>query len=100
MIGPRAGDEPGSLFARILPRAFERHVWILPAGCRRPVGDGAYRDALVEIEQGEIELRFHGGRRLRFGHGEVLWMHGLPPGVLRSRGPQPAVLVVVRRRAR
>jgi hypothetical protein len=100
VTGRGAGDEPGPLFAGIVPPAFERHVWIVPAGASRPVGDGAWRDALVEVEQGEIELRFRGGRRLRFGHGDVLWMHGLPPGVLRSRGPQPAVLVAVRRRAR
>lgn len=90
----------GPLFARVLPPTFERHVWILPVGCARPVGERTDRDAIVEVEQGQIELRFTGGRRLRFVHGDVLWLHGLPRGVLRSAGPQPAVLVAVRRRPR
>jgi hypothetical protein len=94
------GDDRGPLFARVLPPAFERHVWILPVGATRPIGESTHRDALVEVEQGEIELRFGDGHRLRFGHCDVLWLHGLPRGVLRSRGPQLAVLVAVRRRAR
>ena len=89
------------LFAGVLPPAFERHVLILPAGVTRPVGESVYRDALVEVAQGEIELSFRYGLRFRFGHGEVLWLDGLPRGgVLRSRGPQSAVLVAVRRRPR
>jgi hypothetical protein len=90
----------GLLFARILPPAFERRVWILPVGCAWPVGERTDRDTIVEVEQGRIELRFTGGHRLRFVHGDVLWLHGLPRGVLRSAGPRPAVLVAVRRRPR
>jgi hypothetical protein len=100
VTGSVGGDDRGPLFAGLLPPAFERHVWILPVGSTRPVGESTFRDALVEVEQGEIELRFGSGHRLRFGHGEVLWLHGLPRGVLLSRGPRPAVLVAVRRRPR
>ena len=98
MTGSGGGHDPGPLFPSALPPAFERHVWILPEGSTRPVGARTYRDALVEVEQGEIELCFGSGHSLRFGHGEVLWLDGLPRGVLRSRGPHVAVLVAVRRR--
>jgi hypothetical protein len=57
-----------------------------------------WRDALVIVEQGEIELEGLGGGRWHFRRGDVLWFTGLPLRALHNPGPEPAVLVALSRR--
>ncbi len=69
------------------------------AGRERTYDEAEWRDALVVVERGEIELECLGGSRHRFRRGDVLWLTGLPLRVLRNRGLVPAVLTAVSRRS-
>jgi hypothetical protein len=97
MAEASGGDELSFLHRR-LPRSFEvRVVGLEPAGVRAydPV---EWRDALVVVERGEIELECLHGSRLRFGRGAVLWLAGLSVRAVHNRGREPALLVAVARR--
>ena len=68
-----------------------------------PGGEHAYdaaewRDALVLVERGEVELECAGGSHERFTAGDVIALAGLPLRTLRNRGTEPALLVAVSRR--
>ncbi|MGH9891981.1 MAG: hypothetical protein ACREA0_08365, partial [bacterium] len=67
-----------------------RAVWILP-GRRRPYKEAEWRDALVVIEHGEIEVECLAGGRRRFGSGDVLCLAGLPLPALHNQGTDPAM---------
>jgi hypothetical protein len=68
------------------------------AGVERIYNEAEWRDALVVVSRGEIELDCVGGESWRFGPGSVLYLAGLPLRALRSRGTEPALLVAVSRR--
>jgi hypothetical protein len=92
------GGDALSFLHRRLPRSFEvRVIGFAPAGVRayNPV---EWRDALVVVERGEIELECMHGSRLRFGRGAVLWLAGLSVRAIHNRGPGTALLVAVARR--
>lgn len=69
-------------------------------GQSRPHDDAEWRDAIVLVERGELEVECHGGSRQLFVRGDVLWLAGLSVRALHNRGRQPVVLHAVRRRAR
>ncbi len=85
---------------RRLDPAFEKRVIAIAPGDRRAYDEAEWRDALVVIERGEIELESTAGDRRRFGRGDVLCLAGLPLRALRNRGREDAVLVAVSRRWR
>jgi hypothetical protein len=58
-----------------------------------------WRDAIVMVERGEIEVEGRAGGRARFGPGAVVALDDLPLRALRSIGPDAALLVAVRRSA-
>lgn len=68
------------------------------AGSERLYDEAEWRDAIVVVARGEIELECIGGDRARFDCGSVLWFVGLPLRTLRARGTEPALLVAVSRR--
>jgi hypothetical protein len=74
-----------------------RAVAVAP-GCERAYDEAEWRDAIVSVTCGEIELECLGGGRHRFRAGEMLWLAGLPLRVLRNCGTEPALLVAVSRR--
>jgi hypothetical protein len=74
-----------------------RRVAVAP-GRARPYDTAEWRDALVVVEQGRIELECLGGCRLTFERGAVLWLTGLPLRALHNRGPEPAVIAAFTRR--
>ena len=76
---------------------FESYVVTLPPGGRRVHDDAEWRDALVIVERGEIELELSTRGSCRLGRGAVLWLTGLGVRALHNPGPEPAVLVAVRR---
>jgi quercetin dioxygenase-like cupin family protein len=78
--------------------AFDVRVVQLPPGAERASHEAEWRDALVVVDRGEIELDCVGGSRRRFGSGAVLWLDGLPLRALRNPGAEPAVIVAVSRR--
>jgi hypothetical protein len=82
------GDAPG--FAL-------RAVAVAP-GCERAYDEAEWRDAIVAVSRGEIELEGLGGSSHCFKCGDVLWLAGLPLRALRNRGPEPALLIAVSRR--
>jgi hypothetical protein len=58
---------------------------------------GEWRDALVVVGRGEVELEFAGGARRRFACGAVLCLARLSLRTLRNPGAEPALLVAVTR---
>jgi hypothetical protein len=60
---------------------------------------GAWRDAIVFLTAGEVELECETGVRHRFGRGAILCLAHLRLSVLRNSGAAPARLVAISRRA-
>jgi predicted dithiol-disulfide oxidoreductase (DUF899 family) len=67
------------------------------AGVERVYNPGEWRDTLVVVGRGVLELRSLDGDSYRFAAGCVLSLDGLPLRALRSPGPEPAVLLAVSR---
>jgi quercetin dioxygenase-like cupin family protein len=74
-----------------------RAVAVAP-GSRRPYDEAEWRDAIVSVTRGEIELECTSGARQRVRTGDVLWLAGLPLRALHNHGAEPALLVAVTRR--
>jgi len=94
-----AGPDRLSFLGRPLPLAFELLVVTLAPGRERPYEPLEWRDAVVVVECGTVELEGARGGRARFERGDVICVSGIPLRALRNRGSEPAVLSVVRRRA-
>lgn len=56
-----------------------------------------WRDAIVVIERGEVQLESESGVRCTFSSGDVVWLVGLPLRALHNPSTAPAVLVAVSR---
>jgi hypothetical protein len=78
---------------------FERRVVVVGAGAARAYDARDWRDAIVMVERGEIEVVGRAGGRARFGPGSVVALDDLPLRALRTVGRDAAVLVAVRRSA-
>jgi hypothetical protein len=59
--------------------------------------EAEWRDALVTVERGEVELEMTCGRSCFFQSGDLLWLEGLPLARLHNRGEEPTVLVAASR---
>jgi hypothetical protein len=93
-------DGPGdrlSFLGRPLPPGFELRAVAVAPGTERPYEAGEWRDALVVVERGELELVWPCRAARRLGRGEVLWLSGLSLRILRNRGSEPVLLVAIRR---
>lgn len=95
-----AGGDRLSFLGRRLPAAFEAREIAVSPGHERAYDEAEWRDALVVVERGEIELECSGGARQRLERGAVVWLTGLPVRALHNRGSEVAVLVAVSRRRR
>ena len=82
----------------MLSAAFERRVVVIGPGDRRPYRVPEWRDALVSIDSGEIELECAGQPPQRFRQGDLLWLGGLGLRAIHNPGPEPAVLTALARR--
>jgi hypothetical protein len=81
------------------PPGFElRAVWV-EAGGDRIYNEAEWRDALVVVARGEIELECRGGSRHRLVLGDVVWLSGLPLRAIHNRRPERALLVAISRSA-
>lgn len=69
----------------------------LEPGFALPYKEDEWRDALVTVESGELELQMRCGRSSFFQKGDMLWLEGLPLASLRNRGAEPVVLVAASR---
>ena len=90
--------EAFSLRGRSLPPAFERRELVVESGCVLPYDEVEWRDALVVVEWGEIELESQSGACLRLGRESIVCLDGLNLKALRNSGKSTAVLTSVRRR--
>jgi hypothetical protein len=70
----------------------------LAPGATRPYREREWRDALVMVRAGQIELEDAAGAIARFGAGDILCLAGAPLRALHNRGPQPALLLAISRR--
>jgi hypothetical protein len=70
----------------------------LPAGGELAYLPDDWRDSLVVVEQGSIELESRHGVRRTFVAGDALWLRGLRLRVLRNRGSSETVLAATSRR--
>ena len=77
---------------------FVRRTVVLDPGESRPSHNDEWRDALVTVECGEVDLECAAGGRRRFAEGAVLWLTGIDIRVLHNVGVGPVVLVAVSRR--
>jgi hypothetical protein len=73
-----------------------RTVRVEPGGSL-PYEEDDWRDALVTVESGELELVMACGRSSFFQRGDLLWLQGLPLATLRNRGDEPTVLTAASR---
>jgi hypothetical protein len=94
-----ADRSPLSLLQRRLAPQFERRVVVLAPDHRRIYDAAEWRDAIVVVEQGQIELECVDGSRRCFARGAVLCLDRLPLRAIHNRGAAPAALVAVSRRA-
>jgi hypothetical protein len=78
--------------------AFLRRTLRLEPGACRPYRAAEWRDCLVVIESGEVELEAISGVRHTCRGGDILWLAGLPLRCIRNHGDTQAVLTTVRRR--
>ena len=81
------------------PASFRCRVVSLPPGVARLYSRFEWRDAIVFVECGGVEVETTDGSRYRFPPGAVLSLYGPPVRSLRNPGPVGAVLVAVSRRA-
>jgi hypothetical protein len=86
-----------SFLGRRLQPGFETAAISIGPRCRRAYDEAEWRDAIVVVERGDIELEFRGGSQWRFCRGDALWLVGLPLRAIHNRGREPALLVAVSR---
>jgi quercetin dioxygenase-like cupin family protein len=90
--------EPPAFLGRPIPSAFEFRLVTIPPGGVRAYQEADWRDALVVVERGSIELETRQGRRRAFATGDMLCLIGLSLRALHNRGHEPVLLVAVSRR--
>lgn len=88
-----------AFLGREVPAAFEVRRIVVEAGDERPYDEAEWRDSIVVVESGSIELECRCGSRRGFERGAVIWLIGLPLRALHNREPVPTVLVAVSRRS-
>jgi hypothetical protein len=94
-----ASESASALFGGPLPEGFSRRVLRIAPGLELSVEGGRLPDAIMVVEQGELELECRAGTRRRFGRGSMIPIGRLPLSYLRNVGPDPLVLVAVSRAA-
>jgi hypothetical protein len=91
-------DGPLSLLALGLPPWFERRTVEIAVGAELGPDDGAWRDEIVSIEAGALDIVAPDGTVLHLDTGAVLFLDGVAHVALRAAGDVPTVLAAVRRR--
>ena len=92
-----AGD---ALFRDPIREGFARRVFRVAPGDELGLEPDRLPDAMLVVEQGELELECRSGTRRRFGRGSMIPIARLPIAHLRSVGFGPLVLVAVSRAQR
>ena len=82
----------------LLPAFVQREVVLAP-GAERAYVAAEWRDALVIVEQGSLEVVGFSGACRRLECGAVLWLAGLPLRALRNPGSVNTTIVAISRRS-
>ena len=90
-------EDGPSFLGRRAPEHFDVRRIVVAPGTDRPYDEAEWKDALVVVESGGVELECASGTCRRFARGDVLWLIGLPLRALHNRGHVPTVLVAVSR---
>jgi quercetin dioxygenase-like cupin family protein len=85
-------------FGRRVPDAFAVRRIVVAPGSVRPFDEAEWRDAIVLVESGTLELECRTGSRFRLKRGDVVWLIGLSLRALHNLGRAPTVLIAVSRR--
>jgi hypothetical protein len=80
-----------------VPEGFDVRRIVVSPGAERLFVEAEWRDSIVVVESGRLELECRSGSRWRFGRGDVLWLIGLPLRALHACGRAPTVLIAVSR---
>ena len=91
------GDRGPPLRLDRIPRSFLVREVTIGAGADRAYHPAEWRDALVVVRCGTVEVEFLAGGRRRFDRGDMLWLDGLPVRALHNDGTEPVVLVAISR---
>jgi hypothetical protein len=94
--GQSAGD---ALFRDPLPAGFSKRVFLIAPGRKVDLDARGVLDAIVLVEEGEIELECRAGMRRRFGRGSIIPITRPPVAHARSVGSDPLLLLSVSRAA-
>jgi hypothetical protein len=86
------------LGSRSLPHRIFRQVHRIPSGRRLHCASSPWKDALVLLETGCIELRVASGAGLHLCRGAIFSLRGLTPAVLIPTEPGSAVIITLHRR--
>ncbi|MGH3036896.1 MAG: hypothetical protein ACRDMU_06915 [Gaiellaceae bacterium] len=92
------GGERLSLLDRRLAPAFRLWSVAVAPGRELAFDEAGWRDALVVVEHGELELECLDGSRERFARGDVRCLTGVGLRALRNPGRRAVLLVAVSRR--
>jgi len=87
------------LLAGPLPAAFERRSVVIAAGGDLAYDEDDWRDALVVVQSGRLEVEGRCGSIFGFASGAVLWLTGLPLRTLRNPGDEETLLLAISRRS-
>jgi quercetin dioxygenase-like cupin family protein len=91
---------PDALFRDPLAAGFSRRVLRVASGAELDLERACLRDAIVIVEEGELELECRMGVRRRFGRGSMIAIARPSVAHARSVGPGRLVLVAVSRASR
>jgi hypothetical protein len=91
------GSAADALFRGPLPDGFAMRVYRAAPGRDLGLEPAPPPDAIVVVEQGELELGCRAGGCRRFARGSMIPIARLPVAHLRSVGSRPLVLVAVAR---
>ena len=90
----------GDLCSGPLPPWARRRTVLIAPGASLPFRESEWRDSLVVICSGELEIECDLGGRRRFEEGAVLWLEGIEARFLHNATGTPLELVAVSRRPR
>jgi hypothetical protein len=92
--------DPLSFTGRRLPAYCELRLIRVEPGGEREYDEAEWKDAIVVVEEGQIDLECLDGGFRRFPQGAILFLVGLRLRALINRGSVPVVLSAVSRRRR
>jgi hypothetical protein len=97
MTSDGAGGSRLSFLGHPVPPSFDVRMVTIPAGTSLDFDERAWRDAIVVLEAGELEVECLRGGRRSFAVGAMMCLIGLQLKTLHSTGAEAVVLTAVSR---